>query len=291
VTVSSIGEVFDEVEHRRVHYGVVPVENSTEGVVAATLDRFVSSNLRVKAEILLRIDQCLMSKSGRADRVKRIVSHSQSLAQCRQWLAQNFPRIPQEEVGSNAQAAEVAKRDPKAAAIAGRIAAEYYGLKIVAENIQDQSENLTRFFVIGHDGEGRPSDDDKTTFGFGGARGGRALPRFEAVLRPRRQSLQHRFPPAQRPPVGVRLLPRPGRPLDRQEGHRSARGGAQTKPVLEGTGVVPGGTATTLMEMRNLKCEMRRNPQVRISNPNVAAWVARFGFGVSDFRVSFAFRI
>lgn len=163
MTVSSIGEVFDEVEHRRVDYGVVPVENSTEGVVAATLDRFVSSNLRVKAEILLRVEQCLMSKSGRADRVKRIVSHPQSLGQCRQWLAQNFPRIPQEEVGSNAHAAEVAKRDAKAAAIAGRIAAEYYGLKIVAENIQDQSENLTRFFVIAHDGEGRPSGDDKTS--------------------------------------------------------------------------------------------------------------------------------
>jgi chorismate mutase/prephenate dehydratase len=163
VTVDSIGEVFDEVEHRRVNYGVVPVENSTEGVVAATLDRFVGSNLRVKAEILLRIDQCLMSKSGRADRVKRIVSHPQSLAQCRQWLAQHFPRIPQEETTSNAHAAEIAKRDPKAAAIAGQIAAEHYGLKVVAENIQDQSENLTRFFVIGHDGEGRPSGDDKTT--------------------------------------------------------------------------------------------------------------------------------
>ena len=163
VTLSSIGEVFDEVEHRRVHYGVVPVENSTEGVVAATLDRFVSSNLRVKAEILLRIDQCLMSKSGSADRVKRIVSHPQSLGQCRQWLAQNFARVPQEEVSSNAHAAEVAKRDAKAAAIAGRIAAEHYGLKIVAENIQDQSENLTRFFVIAHDGEGRPSGEDKTT--------------------------------------------------------------------------------------------------------------------------------
>lgn len=163
VTMSSIAEVFDEVEHHRVHYGVVPVENSTEGVVAATLDRFVDSNLRVKAEILLRIDQCLMSKSGRADRVKRIVSHPQSLGQCRQWLAQNFPRVPQEEAASNAHAAEIAKRDPKAAAIAGRIAAGHYGLKTVAENIQDQTENLTRFFVIGHDAEGRPSGDDKTS--------------------------------------------------------------------------------------------------------------------------------
>ncbi len=163
VTLDSIGEVFDEVEHRRVNYGVVPVENSTEGVVAATLDRFVTSPLRIKAEILLRIDQCLMSKSGRRESVKRIVSHPQSLGQCRQWLAQHFPRVPQEEAASNAHAAEIAKRDGKAAAIAGRIAAEHYGLKIIAENIQDLSENLTRFFVVGHDGEGRPSGDDKTT--------------------------------------------------------------------------------------------------------------------------------
>jgi chorismate mutase/prephenate dehydratase len=163
VTVASIGEVFDEVEHRRAHYGVVPVENSTEGVVAATLDRFVSSNLVVKAEILLRIEQCLMSRSGNAARVKRIVSHPQSIGQCRQWLAQHFPRVPLEEAASNAHAAEIARHDAKAAAIAGRIAAEHYGLKIVAENIQDQSENLTRFFVIANDGNGRPSGDDKTT--------------------------------------------------------------------------------------------------------------------------------
>jgi len=163
ITLDSIGEVFDEVEHRRVNYGVVPVENSTEGVVAATLDRFVTSPLRIKAEILLRIDQCLMSKSGRREGVKRIVSHPQSLGQCRQWLAQHFPRVPQEEAASNAHAAEIAKRDAKAAAIAGHIAAEHYGLKIIAENIQDLSENLTRFFVVGHDGEGRPSGDDKTT--------------------------------------------------------------------------------------------------------------------------------
>lgn len=163
ITVDSIGEVFDEVEHRRADYGVVPVENSTEGVVAATLDRFVSSSLQIKSEVLLRIDQCLLSRSGRAEKVRRIVSHPQSLAQCRQWLAQHFPRVPQEEAASNAHAAQIARRDGKAAAIAGRIAAEHYGLEIIAENIQDQSENLTRFFVIGHDGEGRPSGDDKTT--------------------------------------------------------------------------------------------------------------------------------
>jgi len=163
VLVESFSAVFDEVEHQRADYGIVPVENSTEGMVAATLDRFVSSPLAIKAEVLLRIEQCLLSSSGRADRIRRIVSHPQSLGQCRQWLAQHFPSVPQVEAGSNAQAAELARRDGRVAALAGRIAAERYGLKIVAANIQDQANNYTRFLVLGRDGAGRPSGDDKTS--------------------------------------------------------------------------------------------------------------------------------
>jgi len=163
VPVDSIGAVFDEVEQRRAVYGVVPVENSIEGVVAASLDRFVDSALTIKAEILLRIDQCLMSKSGRADRVKRIVSHAQSLGQCRQWLARNLPGVPQAEVLSNARAAEIAREDPSAAAIAGRNAAERYNLKLIAANIQDHVSNYTRFFVVGRDPVAPPSGDDKTS--------------------------------------------------------------------------------------------------------------------------------
>ena len=163
VPVESIGAVFDEVEHRRAAYGVVPVENSIEGVVAASLDRFVDSPLTIKTEILLRIDQCLMSKSGRAERVERIVSHPQSLGQCRQWLARNFPGVPQQEAMSNAQAAEIARADATAAAIAGRVAAERYKLAVIAANIQDHTSNYTRFFVVGRDPVGPPSGDDKTS--------------------------------------------------------------------------------------------------------------------------------
>ena len=163
VPVDSIAAVFDEVEHRRAVYGVVPVENSIEGVVAASLDRFVDSPLTIKAEILLRIDQCLMSKSGRAARVKRIVSHPQSLGQCRQWLARNYPGVPQEEATSNARAAEIARDDAGAAAIAGSTAAERYGLAVIAANIQDHASNYTRFFVVGRDPVGPPSGDDKTS--------------------------------------------------------------------------------------------------------------------------------
>jgi chorismate mutase / prephenate dehydratase len=163
IPVDSFAEVFDEVEHQRADYGIVPVENSIEGMVAATLDRFVSSPLVIKAEVLLRIEQCLLSRSGRVAQVREIVSHPQSLAQCRHWLAQHFPRLPQVEVSSNARAAELARGDARKAAIAGRVAAEHYGLKIVTAGIQDQAHNCTRFLVLGRDGDGRPSGDDKTS--------------------------------------------------------------------------------------------------------------------------------
>jgi chorismate mutase/prephenate dehydratase len=163
IPVDTIAEVFDEVEHLRADYGIVPVENSTEGTVAATLDRFVSSPLAIKAEVLLDIEQCLLSRSGRAYRLRRIVSHPQSFGQCRQWLAQHFPAVPHVEVASNAQAAALARGDARTAAIAGRAAGEQYGLRIIAPSIQDQAHNCTRFVVLGRDTMGRPTGDDKTS--------------------------------------------------------------------------------------------------------------------------------
>jgi chorismate mutase/prephenate dehydratase len=163
---ASIDAVFDEVERGRAEYGVVPVENSTEGVVAQTLDRFISSPLAIKAEVLLRIDHCLLAKDGDPSHVRRIVSHPQSLAQCRTWLAQHFPGVPVQEVASNAAAAAFAARHPATAAIAGQRAAERYRLKIVAASIQDQPNNVTRFLVISSDMRGRPTSDDKTSILF-----------------------------------------------------------------------------------------------------------------------------
>ena len=163
---ASIDAVFDEVERGRAEYGVVPVENSTEGVVAQTLDRFISSPLSIKAEVLLRIDHCLLAKVADARRVRRIVSHPQSLAQCRTWLAQHFPGVPVEEVASNAAAAALAARHAGTAAIAGRRAAERYRLKVVAASIQDQPNNVTRFLVVSNDLRGRPTGDDKTSILF-----------------------------------------------------------------------------------------------------------------------------
>ena len=163
---ASIDGVFDEVERGRAEYGVVPVENSTEGVVAQTLDRFISSPLSIKAEVVLRIDHCLLAKQPDPASVHRIVSHPQSLAQCRTWLAQHFPSVPVEEVASNAAAAALAARQVHTAAIAGRRAAERYRLKIVAASIQDQPNNVTRFLVISNDMRVRPTGDDKTSILF-----------------------------------------------------------------------------------------------------------------------------
>ncbi len=159
----SIDAIFDEVERGRADYGVVPVENSTEGVVAQTLDRFIASPLSIKAEVLLRVDHCLLVAKGKREALQRIVSHPQSLAQCRDWLARSYPNLPVEEVASNAAAARLAAGDRTTAAIAGRQAAERYRLAIIAENIQDLPNNVTRFLVVSPDGQSPRTGDDKTS--------------------------------------------------------------------------------------------------------------------------------
>ncbi len=166
VPAAAIDAVFDEVERGRAEYGVVPVENSGEGVVAQTLDRFIGSPLTIKAEVLLRIDHCLLARHAAPQRVRRIVSHPQSLAQCRGWLAQHCGSVPVLEVASNAAAAEYAAAHPGSAAIAGRAAAARYGLKLLATSIQDLPNNVTRFLVVSHDRRAKPSGDDKTSLLF-----------------------------------------------------------------------------------------------------------------------------
>lgn len=163
IPAGSIDAIFDEVERGRADYGVVPVENSTEGVVAQTLDRFIPSPLGIKAEVLLRVDHCLLAAKGKPRELRRIVSHPQSLAQCRDWLSRSHPHVALAEVASNAEAARLAAAEPTTAAIAGRQAAERYGLDIIAENIQDLPNNVTRFLVVSADGPSPRSGDDKTS--------------------------------------------------------------------------------------------------------------------------------
>jgi chorismate mutase/prephenate dehydratase len=162
---SSINEVFHEVRQGRVSFGVVPIENSTEGVVAHTLDLLVDSDLRICAEAFLEIHHSLLSRTGRPEDLQRIVSHPQALGQCRRWLADHFPKVEVEEVASTAHAAMMAATDVKLAAISSSLAQEVYGLRMVAENIEDQSNNITRFLIIGRD-DSRPSGDDKTSLVF-----------------------------------------------------------------------------------------------------------------------------
>lgn len=161
---STIAGVFRAVEAGEPAYGVVPVENSSEGVVSHTLDCFMDSALRIVGEIELPIRQCLLAgdDSGDLRRVRVIYSHLQSFAQCRRWLEENLPHCRQVGVNSNAEAAQRARDDANAAAIAGAGAGAEYGLAVLAEGIEDCIANATRFLVIG-DHAAPPSGDDKTS--------------------------------------------------------------------------------------------------------------------------------
>jgi len=157
----SIDEVFRAVEAGSVGYGVVPVENSTEGAVGRTLDNLLSTPLRICGEVVLPVHQNLLSRAATIAAVTRIYSHAQSLAQCSRWLNQNCPRAELVPVASNAEAARMAA-EADTAAIAGRSAAELYGLPVLAANIEDEPNNTTRFAVIARQ-EVPPSGNDKTS--------------------------------------------------------------------------------------------------------------------------------
>ena len=157
----TIGDVFTEVSKRSADYGVVPVENSTEGVVTHTLDMFVDSDLKIVSQIMLRIQQCLMSNSPMA-KIKKLYVHPQSLAQCRGWLQKHLPRVEIIETSSNARSAEMAAAEKFSAALGGVLAAEKYGLNLLAQDIQDNAVNVTRFLVLGRRCS-PPTGDDRTS--------------------------------------------------------------------------------------------------------------------------------
>lgn len=158
----SIDDVFRAVESGNADYGVVPVENSTEGAVGGTLDLLLANPLKVCGEVKLRIHQHLLSRAEGIGGAKRLYSHAQSLAQCHEWLNRNLASLPRVPVASNAEAARLAAEDPESCAIAGEAAAELYGLNKLASNIEDDPNNSTRFLVIaGH--ESGPSGKDKTS--------------------------------------------------------------------------------------------------------------------------------
>lgn len=165
VPEGSIPRVFDAAEHGRADFGVVPIENSTEGVVGATLDGFLDSQLKIGGEMTLPISHHLISKRGSLGTIRRVYSHPQASAQCRNWLEENLPGVPLIEAESTARAAQKAAEDSEAAGIAGEHAAELYGLKILKRHIEDHPGNMTRFLIIGKKSP-PPSGQDKTSILF-----------------------------------------------------------------------------------------------------------------------------
>jgi len=161
----SIPAVFEEVEKGKALYGVVPVENSTEGVVTHTLDMFVDSNLQIISEIILDIHHDLLSRTGRLEDIRKVYSHPQPIAQCRHWLEENLPNVPLVDVASTAVAAQIVSEDYTAAAIASELAASMYDLKMVRSRIEDQVNNVTRFLVISRK-PAEPTGNDKTSIMF-----------------------------------------------------------------------------------------------------------------------------
>ncbi len=155
----SIDDVFREVEAGHAQYGVVPVENSTEGAVGRTLDLLFGTSLKICGEVVLRIHQHLMTNETSLAGIRKVYSHAQSLAQCHEWLNRSLPGVSRVSVGSNAEAARLASIEPGAAAIAGVAASERYDLPRLVESIEDEPNNTTRFVVIGRHDSGRTGAD------------------------------------------------------------------------------------------------------------------------------------
>ncbi len=162
IPMPTLKDVFQEVERERVHYAVVPVENSTEGIVNHTLDLFVDSDLKICSEISTPITYVLMSLSGDASKVKVVYSHPQSLAQTRMWLETHMPDVKTLEVGNTAKAAQMASKNKNSAAIASELAARLYNLKAIASRIEDLTDNQTRFLIIGRT-QAEPTGNDRTS--------------------------------------------------------------------------------------------------------------------------------
>ncbi|MFH0811658.1 MAG: prephenate dehydratase [Pseudomonadota bacterium] len=165
IQIPTIEGIFEEVEKKRCDYGVVPIENSTEGSVYRTLDMFVETPLKICAEISFEISLYLLSASDRIEDIKEIYSHPQALAQCSRWLANNLPDIPVHAASSTAMAAKKAANKPFVGAIASKLSASLYNLKILKEKIEDYTNNITRFWVIGHRSPEK-SGTDKTSIMF-----------------------------------------------------------------------------------------------------------------------------
>ena len=181
--LNAIDEVFREVESGCTQYGVVPIENSTEGVVSHTLDMFLQSPLKISGEVELRIHHHLLSHADEIMKINRIYSHQQSLAQCREWLDAHLPHAERIAVSSNAEAARRVISEFGAAAIAGDTAAKKYHLEILRSNIEDHPDNTTRFLIIGHPTVSRSGNDKTSVLVSAGNRPGSLFKLLEPLAR------------------------------------------------------------------------------------------------------------
>jgi chorismate mutase/prephenate dehydratase len=170
VSLPTIDEVFERVQSGDHDFGVVPVENSSQGIVSHTLDNFLFSDLKICGEIELRVRQNLLTKAKSLQQIERVYSHEQSLSQCRNWLRTHLPGVEFIAVSSNSEAARRVRNTPESAAIGGRAAAEIYGLPVLFADIEDHPDNTTRFLVIGRE-LFAPSGQDKTTLLLSGPEG------------------------------------------------------------------------------------------------------------------------
>jgi len=165
IKCESIADIFTEVERARADYGVVPIENSTEGAVNHTLDMFINSTLKICSEVYLPIVHNLLSRHARRDSIKKVYSHEQIFAQCRMWLEKNLPKAKLIPCASSTLAAVLYAKNRDSGAIASKLAAKVYGLRILASSIEDSAHNITRFLIIGNQEE-EPSSEDKTSVVF-----------------------------------------------------------------------------------------------------------------------------
>ncbi len=165
VSHETVDEVFEAVERREVDFGVVPIENSQEGAVRHTLDRFLESDLVISSESYLEVELCLLGKMPRLEDIEVLCSHRQAFSQAKKWIEKNLPGVSTRETNSTAAAASRAAEQPAIAAVASPVAAEIYGLEILAHQIEDRIDNFTRFLVIGRDLP-EPTGDDKTSIAF-----------------------------------------------------------------------------------------------------------------------------
>jgi chorismate mutase/prephenate dehydratase len=170
ISLAGIDGVFEQVQAGDADFGVVPVENSSQGIVSHTLDMFLLSDLKICGEIELRVHQNLLTLARNLDQIERVYSHEQSLSQCKGWLRTHLPGVELIAVGSNSDAARRVRNTPEAAAIAGRAAADVYGLPVLFADIEDHPDNTTRFLVIGRE-IFSPSGHDKTTLLLSGHEG------------------------------------------------------------------------------------------------------------------------